>query len=179
MGSEMCIRDSCSAGAGSWRAGPPPAQPTRADAAGGAAEAAGAAANGASGGWPFAPDGWRQLLAHSAAGIVHGAELWALSAEEREALSQLWVERRRRALLPTVRQLCDRYERLCVERSELDADVQLCVLRKQRVIGMTTTAVSKHATMLRLIGCEVLIVEEAAEVRAPRRATPRRARARA
>lgn len=145
-----------SSAAGAWRAGPPPIP-----ACGG--EIGAVAAAGGLGGLDAGGRQEGRALLRSC-GLAHSAELWAMAAEEREALAQLWVERRRRALLPSLREACGRYERLCAERSELDSDVQLAVLRRQRVIGMTTTAVSKYAHMLRIIGSEVLIVEEAAEV---------------
>ena len=46
----------------------------------------------------------------------------------------------------------------------LDRDVDAEVLRAAKVVGLTTTSVAKRRDLLRLIGAEVLICEEAAEV---------------
>ena len=57
-----------------------------------------------------------------------------------------------------------RYNQLVRELSELKEEESLQVLRRAKVVGMTTTSAAKHQKMLRQLKPPIIIVEEAAEV---------------
>ena len=63
-----------------------------------------------------------------------------------------------------LRSCAARAERTRREMERADRAVNAEVLRAAKVVGLTTTSVAKRRDLLRLIGAEVLVCEEAAEV---------------
>ena len=57
------------------------------------------------------------------------------------------------------------YRRLVAALGELDDAESLEQLTGAAVVGLTTTGAAKYQTLVRLLGCRVLVMEEAAEVR--------------
>ena len=56
------------------------------------------------------------------------------------------------------------YRRLQLARGHLEEQEQLTLLREAAVVGLTTTGAAKYQSLVRQMGCRVLLMEEAAEV---------------
>ncbi|XP_033626155.1 NFX1-type zinc finger-containing protein 1-like [Asterias rubens] len=90
--------------------------------------------------------------------------VWSLTLSDRWRLYRLWVNRyieEQEELLSKYRRS---YDSLSKEVETINASVDLEVLSKARVIGMTTTGAARCQSMLQLLGPRIVIVEEAAEV---------------
>ena len=107
------------------------------------------------GGWP-GTETQEFLLEHD--------ELWQLNWTQREQLAALWLHRKFESVYSDLSQLCERYERLCRDKAQLDQHMQLTILKHAAVIGMTTTAIAKLSAVVHALAVEVIVVEDAAEV---------------
>ena len=58
----------------------------------------------------------------------------------------------------------DQYRRISAAIAELDELDSLTTLKQASVVGLTTTGAAKHQSLIRQLGCRVLVMEEAAEV---------------
>jgi hypothetical protein len=90
--------------------------------------------------------------------------LWSFSAAERRALALAWHAQLRAAKLDDLAQEAGRYEEAQARLDEAHAEGKLSVLRRARVVGMTTTGVASNQRLVTALGPRVVIVEEAAEV---------------
>eukprot|EP00662_Eupelagonemidae_sp_cell21_P058220 gene58220-biopygen113375 len=84
--------------------------------------------------------------------------------EERSVLFKHWLGLHHEGLLGQLKRACDEYEEKAQRRRKLEENNQLKILRRARVVGVTTTGCAKYLDMLRLLCAEVVMVEEAAEV---------------
>ena len=57
------------------------------------------------------------------------------------------------------------YRRLAAAIAEMDEAESLHELTRAAVVGLTTTGAAKYQSLVRRLGCKVLVMEEAAEVR--------------
>ncbi|KAI9493210.1 RNA helicase [Zychaea mexicana] len=75
-----------------------------------------------------------------------------------------WADERYKDQCSTINHLISEYERVSVEirRLNMMSDAQIC--RKNRVIGMTSTAAAKYHDLLEEIRPRIMVVEEAAEM---------------
>ncbi|KAK6982096.1 NFX1-type zinc finger-containing protein 1-like isoform X2 [Biomphalaria glabrata] len=92
------------------------------------------------------------------------ADIKKLNLPKRYALYMLWVKRFRERLLETLlekRKLCKEQQK---EEMALNNKRLVSVLKSSHVIGMTTTGAAKNKDILEEVGCNIVIVEEAAEV---------------
>ena len=103
--------------------------------------------------------------------LLEHDELWSLDAVQREQLAWLWLHKKFAALYERLAGLCEQYERACRQKRQLAQHVDLTVLRKAKLVGMTTTALARHASLVAALGCEVVVIDDAAEVRERRCAT--------
>ncbi|XP_074552411.1 NFX1-type zinc finger-containing protein 1 [Halichoeres trimaculatus] len=91
-------------------------------------------------------------------------DIWTLSMRDRWRLYRLWVARYREELGNKVLE-CEQSFQNAVDRlAEVKRHESLCVLRKAKVIGMTTTGAAKFRKLLQEVRPRLVIVEEAAEV---------------
>ncbi|EFJ18745.1 hypothetical protein SELMODRAFT_315, partial [Selaginella moellendorffii] len=91
-------------------------------------------------------------------------DLWSLPVRERRRLHQYWLlkihtEARRQLARHTLNYLA-----ACKANEEAQREIQLSILRKSKVVGMTTTGAARLNEMLAVLQPEIVIVEEAAEV---------------
>jgi len=93
-----------------------------------------------------------------------GDDLWSWPVPQRRQAWAAWGAAIHRRRVNELRSCAARAERTRREMERLDRDVDAEVLRGAKVVGLTTTSVAKRRDLLRLIGAEVLICEEAAEV---------------
>jgi hypothetical protein len=91
-------------------------------------------------------------------------DVWALPPKARGRLYALWKAAACGDAAAELADACGRYERLARERKELDESNQLAALAGAAVIGMTTTGLAKYQKLVGALECEVVVVEEAAEV---------------
>ncbi|XP_038652754.1 NFX1-type zinc finger-containing protein 1-like [Scyliorhinus canicula] len=90
--------------------------------------------------------------------------VWELELHDRWRLYRLWllnyqIETRRKMLTHEVQ-----YQKIVNRLAELRNQEEMIVLRKSKVVGMTTTGAAKYRTVLQDIQPKIVIVEEAAEV---------------
>lgn len=93
-------------------------------------------------------------------------DVWSLDHSDRQRLYTYWLakfleQEKTENILP---QLCQKYEELCEEKRILEEELQIDVLNRARVIGLTTTGMAKFQRLIQAVAPEVIIVEEAAEV---------------
>ncbi|KAJ7413081.1 NFX1-type zinc finger-containing protein 1 [Willisornis vidua] len=91
-------------------------------------------------------------------------DLWQLDLNSRWRLYRLWLQTyqgfiRRRSL-----QHEQEYQAAAERLKELKLQEDLCILKKARIVGMTTTGAAKYRQILQEIESRIVIVEEAAEV---------------
>jgi hypothetical protein len=96
--------------------------------------------------------------------LKKSVDVWKLSKEERKRLCTLWA-----SLLNTDADAdIHRFSSDCRKAAEVEAKynarLDTFILKGAKVVGMTTTGAAKYNQMLRTLGPEVIIVEEAAEV---------------
>ena len=93
-----------------------------------------------------------------------GEDVWSWPLLQRRQAWAAWGAAIHQRRINELRSCASRAERTRREMERLDRDVDAEVLRAAKVVGLTTTSVAKRRDLLRLIGAEVLICEEAAEV---------------
>ncbi|KAM7006466.1 NFX1-type zinc finger-containing protein 1 [Tautogolabrus adspersus] len=91
-------------------------------------------------------------------------DVWALSMKDRWRLYRLWLSRYREELYKNVLECEHAYQNAVDRLAEVKEHESLCVLRKAKVIGMTTTGAAKYRKLLQEVHPRLIIVEEAAEV---------------
>lgn len=91
-------------------------------------------------------------------------DVWRLPVFERRRLYRVWVWRRYRTAQNSLAEWCERYARVQRQLATLTRDLQLQILGRASVIGMTTTATAKYQNLIHALKPEIVIVEEAAEV---------------
>jgi len=98
------------------------------------------------------------------AALLATEDVWSLSPKARARLYALWKAAACTDAAAELADACTRYERLARERKELDDANQLAAMAGAAVIGMTTTGLAKYQKLVGALECEVVVVEEAAEV---------------
>ena len=91
-------------------------------------------------------------------------DLWGLSKSDRQALSSLWADLLNADAKADVSRYTADYNKAAKIDQKYRAVEDAMILRHAAVIGMTTNGAAKYSVMLRELGPEVIIVEEAAEV---------------
>ena len=87
-----------------------------------------------------------------------------LSLCDRWRLYRLWVKTYIEQQEEWLNECRQRYEQLSKEIQAITSREDVDILRKARVIGMTTTGAAKCRSVLQLLGPRIVVVEEAAEV---------------
>lgn len=96
--------------------------------------------------------------------LMHVEDVWALTLGERRRLAQLWIQQLRAAGHARLGAVTARYKEACDQLEEIDRQADAAILRKARVIGMTTTGAARSRKLLELVAPPVVVVEEAAEL---------------
>ncbi|GIL57516.1 hypothetical protein Vafri_12731, partial [Volvox africanus] len=96
--------------------------------------------------------------------LLKSDDVWSMSRQERQLLHSALQRLRVGALLEKARELQDEYNDVQTQlQAEFD-QAALKVLRSARVVGMTTSGVARHQSLVAAIKPRILMVEEAAEV---------------
>ncbi|XP_017560739.2 NFX1-type zinc finger-containing protein 1 isoform X2 [Pygocentrus nattereri] len=90
--------------------------------------------------------------------------VWQLTLKNRWKLYRLWVLRYRIDLRTKSLEAEQVYQEAAERLSEIRRNEDLCVLRRAKVIGMTTTGAAKYRQALQALQPRLVVVEEAAEV---------------
>ncbi|CAG5123275.1 unnamed protein product [Candidula unifasciata] len=109
-------------------------------------------------------------------GLYHNAEafteqeassvtdLWNLQLRDRYRLYKYWVLERKQKLTRRLTDLTEEYKIISKLKKKALSFKDIEILKRARVIGMTTTGAAKQREVLRDVGCHIIVVEEAAEV---------------
>lgn len=92
------------------------------------------------------------------------SNLWDMSAEDRRETYRQWAMMVQEQAFERLSFIQNQLDLNSEAMRELERDRQLSVLRENKVVGMTTTAVSKYQTLLKRLRPSIVVVEEAAEV---------------
>ncbi|MCO5562178.1 hypothetical protein L7F22_015804 [Adiantum nelumboides] len=91
-------------------------------------------------------------------------DVWSLDGEARRALHSYWLDGIHREAQETITRLSSQFAETCQKKQEIENEIQLSLLRKAKVVGMTTTAAARNHAILESLQAEIIVVEEAAEV---------------
>ncbi|XP_018613052.2 NFX1-type zinc finger-containing protein 1-like [Scleropages formosus] len=91
-------------------------------------------------------------------------DLWALSKKQRWSLYRLWLFKYQADINTMILTLENKYQEIINRMEELRNEEDETLLRKARVIGMTSTCAARYRKVLRAIQPQIVVVEEAAEV---------------
>uniref|UniRef100_A0A2C9M9Z9 Uncharacterized protein n=1 Tax=Biomphalaria glabrata TaxID=6526 RepID=A0A2C9M9Z9_BIOGL len=87
-----------------------------------------------------------------------------LTLKQRYSLYKLWLKRYREHLGETCVKITEQFKLDVKKERDLDNERAASSLKRSQVIGMTTTGAAKYKDILEKVGCNIVIVEEAAEV---------------
>nr|XP_042717233.1 NFX1-type zinc finger-containing protein 1-like [Chrysemys picta bellii] len=96
--------------------------------------------------------------------VANVRDVWELRLRDRWCLYRRWMLAYERELKETLVEKLKEYEKKAAQLAELTFQEDLWVLKRSRVIGMTTTGAAKYRKLLQKIQPHTVIVEEAAEI---------------
>ncbi|PVD21343.1 hypothetical protein C0Q70_19516 [Pomacea canaliculata] len=93
-------------------------------------------------------------------------DVWShrLQVKDRVRLYLFWLDRYQTSLKDSIKDEADTYEEESKRLQELKFAEDRDILRSKAVIGMTTTGAARYRSVLKDIGCPIVLLEEAAEV---------------
>ena len=91
-------------------------------------------------------------------------DVYRLPRRDRWKLYKLWVQRLEINQKEHLKTFQETYEEALSREAELNTNREYKVLRKARVIGMTTTCAARYRRILQRIRPKIILIEEAAEV---------------
>ena len=112
-------------------------------------------------------DVYRNQLELSAEFVLKSEDLWAMVPSDRIKLVQCLLLKQIAGLAQGFQDSLLQYQRLCLEKKELDDRHKAEILKSMKVVGMTITGASINADLLAAMKPSIVIVEEAAEVLEP------------
>uniref|UniRef100_A0A914PTV6 Uncharacterized protein n=1 Tax=Panagrolaimus davidi TaxID=227884 RepID=A0A914PTV6_9BILA len=90
--------------------------------------------------------------------------IWELPLQARWRLYQKWISQARNKLKGKLKKTEDEYSKKMKELQALKTMADVDVMKRAKVVGMTTTGAAKHQSTLRSLKPRIVIIEEAAEV---------------
>ncbi|CAM9213606.1 unnamed protein product [Ectocarpus sp. 6 AP-2014] len=96
--------------------------------------------------------------------VLNGRSVWALSPEERRTLCHHWQQTEAAASRERLAGMIEDFFSLWERHDNHKTQGELAVLQEANVVGMTTTGVAMHQSLVEALGATVVVVEEAAEV---------------
>ncbi|PVD21344.1 hypothetical protein C0Q70_19517 [Pomacea canaliculata] len=91
-------------------------------------------------------------------------DVWSQDQRDRVRLYLYWRERYQTPLKLSIKVNAEMYEMESARMRELKFAEDRDILRRMAVIGMTTTGAARYRSVLKDIGCPIVLLEEAAEV---------------
>ena len=80
--------------------------------------------------------------------IIDYPDVWQLNSEARRVLHEYWREEVRSEARGKIRELTETYAKSKRRVADVDREIELAMLRKCKVVGMTTTGAAKHHELL-------------------------------
>ncbi|KAL2634476.1 hypothetical protein R1flu_005955 [Riccia fluitans] len=96
--------------------------------------------------------------------FVDFPDVWRLNQEQRSILHEYWLDEIKMKYRKQLQTLTEQYENTCKAVNEIDEEINLTLLRRANVVGITTTAAARCQKILQALNSEIVIIEEAAEV---------------
>ncbi|XP_041359513.1 NFX1-type zinc finger-containing protein 1-like [Gigantopelta aegis] len=90
--------------------------------------------------------------------------IWHMRYKDRWRLYRYWVDCLCRQARGQIRDKEKQYHRVCARYKESLLQEDKMILKRARIVGMTTTAAARYQSIMQEIGPKIVIVEEAAEV---------------
>ncbi|CAL1544824.1 unnamed protein product, partial [Lymnaea stagnalis] len=91
-------------------------------------------------------------------------DVWEIDLTKRFALYKRWITKYKEILTKKLGVLVKKYTAAENKKNEIAREEDLALLKRAKVIGMTTTGAANHRGVLQTLGCRIIVVEEAAEV---------------
>ncbi|BFZ13122.1 hypothetical protein BsWGS_16161 [Bradybaena similaris] len=91
-------------------------------------------------------------------------DLWSLQLRDRYRLYKYWVQGRKKKVTERLIDLTTEYKIISKCKRKATQLKDLEILKRAKVIGITTTEAAKHRHVLQEVGCRIIVVENAAEV---------------
>ncbi|PVD21340.1 hypothetical protein C0Q70_19513 [Pomacea canaliculata] len=93
-------------------------------------------------------------------------DVWShrLQVKDRVRLYLFWLDRYQTSLKDSIKTEADLYETEAARMRELKFAEDRDIMRSKAVIGMTTTGAARYRSVLKDIGCPIVLLEEAAEL---------------
>ncbi|XP_057823678.2 uncharacterized protein LOC131035924 isoform X2 [Cryptomeria japonica] len=92
---------------------------------------------------------------------------WDLNESHRAILVQLIMQTSRQKIVKKLEEAKKAYDEICQDMEEISKRRQLEVLKKAKIVGMTTTGAALNQEILKALNPSIVFVEEAAEVLEP------------
>ena len=92
------------------------------------------------------------------------APIWAIPGNQRAAHLDSWVKALREEQIETLRALIDRSNETQVQIDGIFKESRCLFMKTKRVIGCTTTAAAKYASLIKAARPDCVLVEEAGEI---------------
>ena len=90
-------------------------------------------------------------------------DLWTFKPQERGAIYRHMMSKLKEGITKDLQKQFSHYKDLVHERKIRKCEVDECVLRNQRVVGLTTTGLAKYRGLIASVRPKICIIEEAAE----------------
>ncbi|KAH7439194.1 hypothetical protein KP509_04G049100 [Ceratopteris richardii] len=91
-------------------------------------------------------------------------DVWNLTGNARRMLHAHWLDMIHRHAGEKLKELQSAYGETCKRKQEVENEIKLRLMRKAKIVGMTTTAAARHHSILASLRAQIVVIEEAAEV---------------
>eukprot|EP00397_Hematodinium_sp_SG-2012_P007209 GEMP01007251.1.p1 GENE.GEMP01007251.1~~GEMP01007251.1.p1 ORF type:complete len:444 (+),score=92.67 GEMP01007251.1:1-1332(+) len=98
---------------------------------------------------------------------LRSRDMWQMSVDERAYFVQLLVRDEMQEAESEFIRTLEEWEEMAAERHRLDELLSVSVLKKQKIVGATSTGVCLHQNLLKLLRPTIVCIEEAAELLEP------------
>jgi superfamily I DNA and/or RNA helicase len=94
----------------------------------------------------------------------YAQNIWSMSMKDRLELNETWLKEFEESKHRNMESLIQRVEILSSSAKEIDLARDMHILKRAKIIGMTTTGCAKSQELLKSLGPKIVLCEEAGEV---------------
>ncbi|KAF2397968.1 P-loop containing nucleoside triphosphate hydrolase protein [Trichodelitschia bisporula] len=105
-------------------------------------------------------DGYGRL---DIASLAAAQNVWTVTEKYRGRVYNIWVAQAKELLRREFARLAVKYNQLVIALKASKDEHSLAVLKKQKIVGMTTTGLAKYRALVSTLNPKVVLIEEAAE----------------
>jgi helicase required for RNAi-mediated heterochromatin assembly 1 len=105
-----------------------------------------------------------KVSAEKVANHLKKSNLWDIPKRDRGAVYRFWYQRAKELIPKKFREVAGTYNKLAKKRQYEAWNRDALVLKQQRIVGLTTTGLSKYRGLIAAIKPRIVLIEEAAEV---------------